>query len=104
MNNCVFLILNHVVMSIEEIREYCIAKKGVTEGLSFNDTALVFKVVGKMFALADLFGNASEERIKDWIDCSCDDSAGTEEGGIGRGWNPGRIERKSRSVLLRLQI
>jgi predicted DNA-binding protein (MmcQ/YjbR family) len=41
-------------MNIEEIREYCIAKKGVTEGFPFNDTALVFKVAGKMFALLDL--------------------------------------------------
>jgi predicted DNA-binding protein (MmcQ/YjbR family) len=41
-------------MNIEEIREYCIAKPGVTESLPFNDTALVFKVMGKMFALLDL--------------------------------------------------
>ena len=41
-------------MNIEEIREYCISKPGVTEGLPFNDTALVFKVMGKMFALLDL--------------------------------------------------
>ena len=41
-------------MNIEEIREYCISKPGVTEGLPFNDTALVLKVVGKMFALLDL--------------------------------------------------
>jgi predicted DNA-binding protein (MmcQ/YjbR family) len=41
-------------MNIEEIREYCITKSGVTEGLPFNDTALVFKVAGKMFALLDL--------------------------------------------------
>ncbi len=40
-------------MNIEEIREYCLAKAGVTEGFPFNDTALVFKV-GKMFALLDL--------------------------------------------------
>ena len=42
------------IMNIEEIREYCIAKPGVTEGFPFNDTALVFKVAGKMFALLDL--------------------------------------------------
>jgi predicted DNA-binding protein (MmcQ/YjbR family) len=41
-------------MNYEEIREYCISKAGVTEGLPFNDTALVFKVAGKMFALLDL--------------------------------------------------
>jgi len=41
-------------MNNEVIREYCISKPGVTEGFPFNDTALVFKVAGKMFALLDL--------------------------------------------------
>ena len=41
-------------MDLEQIREYCISKPGVTEGFPFNDTALVFKVMGKMFALLDL--------------------------------------------------
>ena len=41
-------------MNVEEIRKYCIVKAGVTESLPFNDTALVFKVAGKMFALLDL--------------------------------------------------
>lgn len=41
-------------MNIAEIREYRITKRGVTEGFSFNDTALVFKVMGKMFGLLDL--------------------------------------------------
>ena len=38
-------------MNIEEIREYCLGKPGVTESLPFNDTALVFKVAGQTFAL-----------------------------------------------------
>ena len=41
-------------MNIEKTREYCLDKPGVTEGFPFNDTALVFKVAGKMFALLDL--------------------------------------------------
>ena len=41
-------------MNVEEIRKYCIVKPGVTENFPFNDTALVFKVAGKMFALLDL--------------------------------------------------
>ena len=41
-------------MNIEEIRDFCLTKPGVTEGLPFSDTALVFKVAGKMFALLDL--------------------------------------------------
>ncbi len=40
-------------MNVEEVREYCISKQGVTEGFPFNDTALVFKV-GKIFAILDL--------------------------------------------------
>ncbi len=42
------------IMIAEEIREYCLAKKGVTEGFPFNETALVFKVGGKMFLLMAL--------------------------------------------------
>lgn len=41
-------------MNIEEIREYCLAKPGVIESFPFSETALVFKVAGKMFALLDL--------------------------------------------------
>ena len=41
-------------MNIEEFREYCIAKKGVSEGLPFGPDTLVYKVMGKMFALTGL--------------------------------------------------
>jgi predicted DNA-binding protein (MmcQ/YjbR family) len=41
-------------MNIEEYRNYCIAKKGVTESFPFGGDTLVFKVMGKMFALADV--------------------------------------------------
>ena len=41
-------------MLAEEIREYCIKKKGVTEGFPFDETTLVFKVGGKMFLLMAL--------------------------------------------------
>lgn len=41
-------------MDLETFREYCLAKKGVTEGLPFGPDVLVFKVMGKMFALASL--------------------------------------------------
>ena len=43
-------------MNIEEFREYCIAKPGVTEEFPFDETTLVFKVMGKMFALTNLEG------------------------------------------------
>lgn len=41
-------------MNIEELREYCLNKKGVTEGFPFDENTLVFKVAGKMFLLTDL--------------------------------------------------
>jgi len=46
-------------MNIEELREYCIAKKGVTEGFPFDEVTLVFKVGGKMFGLTNLDGEPS---------------------------------------------
>ena len=39
-------------MNIEEFRQYCLSKKGVTEDLPFGPDTLVFKVMGKMFALS----------------------------------------------------
>jgi predicted DNA-binding protein (MmcQ/YjbR family) len=41
-------------MNIESFRNYCLAKKGVTEGCPFGPEVLVFKVMGKMFALAPI--------------------------------------------------
>ncbi len=41
-------------MNIEELREYCIAKKGVTESFPFDEETLVFKVMNKMFLLTNI--------------------------------------------------
>ena len=41
-------------MNIEEYRDYCLAKKGVTESFPFDDVVLVFKVMNKMFALTNI--------------------------------------------------
>jgi len=41
-------------MNIEDFREYCLQKAMVTEEFPFDETTLVFKVVGKMFALTGL--------------------------------------------------
>ena len=41
-------------MNIESYFEYCLSKKGVTEHFPFDEDTLVFKVGGKMFALASL--------------------------------------------------
>jgi len=43
-------------MNIEILREYCVGKENVTEGFPFGDDTLVFKVNGKIFALANLDG------------------------------------------------
>jgi len=39
-------------MKLEPLRKYLLEKKGTTEELPFGPEALVFKVMGKMFALA----------------------------------------------------
>ena len=41
-------------MSPETLREFCLSLKAVTESFPFDDDALVFKVMGKMFALTSL--------------------------------------------------
>lgn len=41
-------------MNAEEVRNYCLAKKGVTEGFPFGEGVLVFKVMEKMFLLTSL--------------------------------------------------
>lgn len=41
-------------MNIESFRSFCMQKKGVTEEFPFDQNTLVFKVMGKMFALADV--------------------------------------------------
>jgi len=41
-------------MNIEEFRDICLAKRGVTEEFPFDEHTLVFKVMGKMFALCAL--------------------------------------------------
>lgn len=41
-------------MNLETFREYCLQKANVTEGTPFGEDTLVFKVGGKIFALASL--------------------------------------------------
>jgi predicted DNA-binding protein (MmcQ/YjbR family) len=43
-------------MNIEEFRSYCLLKKGVHEDFPFDEETLVMKVLGKIFALANLDG------------------------------------------------
>ncbi len=41
-------------MHIEAFRDYCLSKKGVTEGFPFGEDVLVFKVLDKIFTLTSL--------------------------------------------------
>jgi predicted DNA-binding protein (MmcQ/YjbR family) len=53
-------------MDLEEFREYCLAKPGATEDTPFGPDNLVFKVGGKMFALASL------DEIPPRVNLKCD--------------------------------
>ena len=41
-------------MNIDNFREYCLRKPGTTEEFPFDNETLVFKVMGKMYALSGL--------------------------------------------------
>jgi predicted DNA-binding protein (MmcQ/YjbR family) len=56
-------------MNIEQLREYCLNKKGVTEDFPFDADTLVFKVLGKIFALFPL---EKWEKGEGWVNLKCD--------------------------------
>lgn len=51
-------------MNIETIREYCLSLPQATEDFPFDETILVFRVLGKIFACLDL------ERVE-WLTLKC---------------------------------
>jgi len=51
-------------MNIEAFRTYCLKKKAVTESFPFDEVTLVFKVAGKMFALASLDATPLRANLK----------------------------------------
>lgn len=51
-------------MNIEEFRDYCLSKKGVTESFPFGEETLVFKVMDKIFALAGLDAHPATANLK----------------------------------------
>lgn len=57
-------------MNIEVFRDYCLSKKGVTEDFPFDEKTLVFKVMGKMFALCGL------DRVPSQVNLKCDPDRG----------------------------
>lgn len=58
-------------MNIESYRSFCLSKKGVTEEFPFGEETMVFKVMGKMFTLADVIEYTS-------INLKCDPEIGAE--------------------------
>lgn len=56
-------------MNIEQIRDYCLNKKEVTEHFPFDEDTLVFKVLGKMFLLVSL---SKLEEGNGFINLKCD--------------------------------
>ncbi|TDU43100.1 putative DNA-binding protein (MmcQ/YjbR family) [Gelidibacter sediminis] len=56
-------------MNIEQLRQYCLNKKAVTEAFPFDKDTLVFKVLGKMFALFPL---EKWEAGEGWVNLKCD--------------------------------
>ena len=52
-------------MNIESIRDYCLTLPRVTEDFPFDETTLVFRIEGKIFAMIDL------ER-HEWLTLKCD--------------------------------
>ena len=53
-----------MIMNIEEFRNYCLSKKGVTESFPFDESTLVFKVMNKMFALSGLEHQPAKANLK----------------------------------------
>lgn len=51
-------------MNIEEIRNYCLKKKAVTEEFPFDSDTLVFKVMGKIFLLTGLAAEQFRVNLK----------------------------------------
>ncbi|MDR1847121.1 MAG: MmcQ/YjbR family DNA-binding protein [Bacteroidales bacterium] len=55
-------------MNIEELREFCLSVKGASESMPFDDNTLVFKVMGKIFALVAL----EQKDGGRWLNLKCD--------------------------------
>ncbi|MEI6487880.1 MAG: MmcQ/YjbR family DNA-binding protein [Bacteroidota bacterium] len=51
-------------MNLEELRDYCLSKKGVEETMPFGPDTLVYKVMGKVFLLTGMEYNPAQFNIK----------------------------------------
>lgn len=51
-------------MNIDQLREFCLSIKGATEDMPFNDPYLVFRVMGKWFAVVPLHDTELKVNLK----------------------------------------
>jgi predicted DNA-binding protein (MmcQ/YjbR family) len=58
-------------LDLEQFRNYCLSKKGVTEEFPFDNETLVYKVLGKMFALSNV-------HLFDSVNLKCDPEKAAE--------------------------
>ena len=77
-------------MHIEDFRTFCLSKKGVNESFPFDEHTLVFKVMGKIFAICGL------ERIPSQVNLKCDPDRSVElrtqyDGLIIPGWHMSKL-------------
>lgn len=73
-------------MNIQQLYEFCLIKKGVTEHFPFDEDTLVFKVGGKMFALSSL---SNWEKNQPSINLKCDPEKANQLRTDFEGINPG---------------
>ena len=59
-------------MDLEEIRQYCLQKKGTSEDFPFGEDTLVFRVKEKIFCLVNL------EKIPTFVNLKCDPEKAVE--------------------------
>jgi predicted DNA-binding protein (MmcQ/YjbR family) len=96
-------------MNVEEFRNYCIHRPGVTEEFPFDEVTLVFKVMGKMFALISLDNVEATTNLK----CDPDRAIELREeyGDITPGyhmnkkhWNTVYLERELNDTLIKEMV
>lgn len=53
-----------MIFNIEDLREYCLSKKGTNESLPFDESTLVFKLVNKVYAITSLNNEVLSVNLK----------------------------------------
>ena len=86
-------------MFLDDLRNHCLEKPGVTEGFPFDKSTLVFKVFGKMFALLDV-------DVFEVINLKCDPEKAIELRESNQGIQPGYHMNKTHwnSVYLNVDV